>query len=226
MQSDNILKRLRHTIRNYDEESAKEVAEEVISTGIKPVKAVNEAAKTLNEIGVMFEEGEIYLPHLVMAAEVMEAILNKLKPHLSSEEREATKRGVVVLGTVKGDLHDIGQNIVGAMLSASGFEVHNIGKDQPVENFVSKAEEVNADIIAASALLLVTIPELGKLIRELKDLGIRKKYKVMIGGGAVNESHVKKFGADGTGKDAREAVKVAKKLMRQRKNKKEGKKCS
>jgi corrinoid protein of di/trimethylamine methyltransferase len=163
-------------------------------------------------VGEKFAKMEYYLPELMRCADAMKAALEVLKPHLGKGQ-ESGAQGIVVLGTIQGDLHDLGKNIVKTMLLAAGFTVHDLGCDVSIRRFVEKAEEVNADIIAASAILTTTMAYMPDLVDLLSEMGIREKFKVMLGGAPVTPDFATKAGADGYGENAGEAVRVAKGLM-------------
>ncbi|MEM3385747.1 MAG: corrinoid protein [Nitrososphaeria archaeon] len=214
MQKENILKELENAVENCDVEAAKEIAKKVLEAGIDPIEAIEEgAAKGVRKVGEKFHRGEVFLPHLVLAGDAMTEVVKILEKAIPKEKAAMSKRGIIVIGTVKGDIHDIGKNIVAAYLTAAGFEVHDLGKDVPEDRFIDKALEVNADIIAASALMTITMPAQKELIDELKRRNLREKFKVIVGGGCVFPEWAKEIGADGYGKDAIEAVEIAKKLV-------------
>jgi trimethylamine corrinoid protein len=209
-----VLNRLRDAVLKYDSEAAVEAANEAIALKIDPVKAIEEGlAKGLREIGDKFEEGELYLPHLIMGADAMEAAIHVLEGHMSKDLLESTSSGAVVIGTVEGDIHDLGLRIVASMLRANGFKVYDLGFNTKTLAFIQKAKDVNADIIAVSSLMTTTMPFMKDLIEALEASGLRDKYSVMIGGGPVSERWAKEIGASAYGRDASEAVRVAKELM-------------
>jgi methylmalonyl-CoA mutase cobalamin-binding domain/chain len=175
-----------------------------------PLEAIDVAAAAVKVVGEKFDCGEYFLPQVVLAADAMAAAMKIIEPNIPKDKVVAKKK--VVIGTVKGDMHDIGKNIVGAMLRAGGFDVFDVGKDVPVESFINKAEEVKADVIGASALLTATMPFQEELVEELQRLKLREKYKVILGGGPVNANWAESVGADGYGVDAIEAVKVVSRL--------------
>ena len=208
----NLVEELRKSILNFDENGSKEIAKKIVDAGIDPIQAIERGlVPGIREVGDKFEKGELFLPHLVIAADIAKSAIDILLP--SSSSKAKISKGKVVLGTVEGDLHDIGINIVSSMLTAAGFEVHNIGKDRPVKDFIEKAQSIGADIIGVSSLMTVTMPEQRKLIDELKDRGLRDKFKVMVGGGPVTMEWAKEIGADGYGRDASDAVRVAMNLL-------------
>jgi len=210
-----ILKKLRDAVTvGYDAEAAKSAAEEALRSKIDPVHAINELSKGIREVGDKFECGQAFLPELVMAGDAMKAAVAVLETPLSKEQRQAMQAGIVVFGTVKGDIHDIGKNIVVVMLEAAGFEVVDLGVDVPGSTFVSEAKNTGASFICASSLLTVTMQEIADLIQDLKRGGVRDKYKVLAGGGAVTQDWAKAIDSDGYGKDASEAVKVMEKLAK------------
>jgi len=209
-----ILERLSAAVQSYDADAAAEAAKEATENGVAPVKAIERGlAVGLRVIGDKFEAGELWLPHLVLGAEAMEAAIKVLEEHMPLEELEATSRGTVVIGTVEGDLHDLGLRIVASMLRANGFKVHDLGCDTSSMDFIDKAKEANADIIALSSLMTTTMPFMKDVIEALEAAGTRDQYKVLVGGGPVSAEWAKGIGADGYGRDAAEAVRVAMELL-------------
>lgn len=167
----------------------------------------------MTEVGSKFSEGEVYLPELLMAAEAWEAAMKILKPKLVASGASMKKRGTVVIGTVQSDIHEIGKNILANLLTTAGFDVHDIGCDAPAAKFLNKAEEVRADIIAASAIMSTTVPYQKDVIDLLESKGLRDEYIVMVGGGVVTQEWADKIGADGYGDLASDAVEIAKQLV-------------
>ena len=214
MEREGILKELRDGILNYDEERVKKAAQRALEVGIDPFRAIKDGlTPAIREVGGKFERMEIFLPHLMMATKAMEAGMAVLEPALSKRECHKVRLGKVVIGTVQGDIHSIGKNIVGAMLKAAGFEVIDIGVDVAVDEFVVAAEKANADIIAASALMSFTKVIQRDLVEYMRAVGVREKYKLMVGGGAVNEEWAKEIGADMYAEDAIKAVKAAMSIL-------------
>jgi corrinoid protein of di/trimethylamine methyltransferase len=205
-----ILEKLSQAVLNSDPPTAKSAAEEALANNIDPLEAIKAATDAIKIVGDKFEQMEIFLPHLIMAADAMTAAVDVLTPAIPKEK--AIKRPKFVLGTVKGDLHNIGKNIVGLMLKAAGFEVFDLGVEVPVEAFIEKANEVQSDIIGTSALMTTTMPVQKELVDDLIRLGLRNKYKVMIGGGCTTKKWSEEIGADGWGEMAPESVRVAKRL--------------
>lgn len=207
-----LLDSLKEAIIAIDEEKAKATAENIINKKIDPSIAIKYSiANAAIKVGEKFDSGEYYLPHLVMAGDLMEAVSAILEKNISAEQ--IGRKKVIVVGTVQADMHSVGKNIVSTMLKAGGFEVHDMGVDVPSMSFIQKAKEVNADMIALSSLLTTTMPYQREVIEDLASMGIRDKYKVMIGGGPVTKTFADEIGADGYGKDAIEALEVAKKLF-------------
>lgn len=165
----------------------------------------------MKEVGRLFEEGEFFVPEMLISARAMQSALVLLKPFLAASGAKAAGR--VAIGTVQGDLHDIGKNLVGMMLEGAGFEVIDLGTDVQPENFVDAVETKHADIIALSALLTTTMPKMQETIDALKAASLRDKVKVIIGGAPVTETYAKQIGADGYGPDASAASRLATKLM-------------
>jgi len=181
-----------------------------------PLKAVNEGfTKGMVIVGEKFARMEYYLPDLMRSAQAVNGAMEVLKPHLLQHEAGGTQ-GTVVLGTIQGDLHDVGKNIVRIMLRASGFTVHDLGVDVHVRRFIEEAEKVGADIIAASAILTTTMAYMPDLVELLTEMGVRDKYRIMLGGAPVTPDWAMKVGADGYGENATEAVEVAKRLMQEK----------
>ena len=166
----------------------------------------------MNEVGILFERGKLFLPHVMMAADAMTAGVNVLKD-LMPEGASGSKLGVIVNGTVEGDVHDIGKAIVSTMLQSAGFEVYDIGRDVPIRNFIEKAKEVNADMIGISALMTTTLQGQKDVIELLKEEGLRDKVKVMVGGAPATQAWADKIGADCYAENASEAVAKAKELL-------------
>ncbi|MEM4724352.1 MAG: corrinoid protein [Candidatus Hadarchaeum sp.] len=214
MLKEEILKELREGVLNYDEERVKRAAKKALDNGIDPYVAITEGlTPAIREIGEKFERMEIFLPQLTIAAKAMEAGVAVLEPSLDKAQGQKVKQGKVVIGTVQGDIHSIGKNIVATMLKAAGFEVIDLGVDVAVDKFIEAAERANADIIAASALMSFTKVMQRDLVEYMKSVGARGKYKLMVGGGPVNEEWAREIGADGYAEDAIKAVKVAKELV-------------
>jgi 5-methyltetrahydrofolate--homocysteine methyltransferase len=183
-----------------------------LAAGIPPATILNEGMiAAMNQVGKLFEEGEFFVPEMLISARAMQAGLAVLKPKLALADIKATGR--VVAGTVKGDLHDIGKNLVCMLLEGAGFEVIDLGTDVAPDKFVEVIKEGKADLVALSALLTTTMPNMRATIEGLKAAGLRDKAKVMIGGAPVTQNYADQIGADGYAPDASRAVALAKSLM-------------
>ncbi len=209
-----LFKEMSQSIIDGDDELAAELAKRALAEGVDPLKAINEGfVLGVNHVGEQFSCGEMFLPDLVMAGEAMKAAVAVLEPEMARLGTAREMLGTVVIGTVEGDIHDIGKTLVATMLSASGFEVHDMGVDVGIGTFVEKAREVDADIVALSALLTTTMVRQRDVIEALDDVGLRPKVKVMVGGAPVTTNWADEIGADGYSEDAIGAVGVAKKLV-------------
>ncbi|MCD6529004.1 corrinoid protein [Candidatus Bathyarchaeota archaeon] len=204
-----ILNRLRDSIVNFDIEGVREACKDAVESGIPPYRAVIDGmAKGMEIVGQKYEANEYFLAELIMAGETMKEGMKILEPHLKAGDVKATGR--VVVGTVKGDLHDIGKNIVVTLLKAAGFDVIDLGIDVPAEKFVEAVKNNSPDIVAMSALLTTTMTEMENIIKELEKAGLRDKVKVIIGGAPITPDYARKIGADAAAKDAVEGVKICK----------------
>jgi len=209
-----IFEAMAQSIIEGDRERAAELAFESISSGIEPLDAINKGFVIgVKKVGEDFSVGNAFIPELVVSGAAMKSAMDVLEPEIASRGTEKEKLGVIVLGTIEGDIHDIGKNLVSTMLSAYGFEVYDLGVDVPAIQMVDKAREVNADIVAVSALLTTTMMNQKRVIEVLIKEGIRDNVKVLVGGAPVDESWVEEIGADGYGDDAIQAVETAKKLL-------------
>jgi corrinoid protein of di/trimethylamine methyltransferase len=204
-----------NAVLTFDGDKVTEVTKKALKEGRDPVRIVDDLTKALRIVGKKFEDGEFFLMHLVAAAEPVQRVIKDiLEPEMLKKKESRKSLGKVVLGTVAGDIHDIGKNIVGAMLFAAGFEVYDIGKDIPPEQFVSKAKEVNANLVGASALLSTSLPMQREIVEGIVAAGLRDRVKLIFGGAPVTEEWVKEIGGDGYAENAMEAVNVAKKLLK------------
>jgi 5-methyltetrahydrofolate--homocysteine methyltransferase len=212
MNKEEFLDAIRDALVNLDLDKARRITRAALESGVDPreiiLKSIGEGMEI---IGRKFESSEYFIPELIIAGEIGKEISEMLKPYLKGEG--VRKAGKVVIGTVKGDLHDIGKNIVKMMLEAAGFEVIDLGVDVPKEKFVEAVRNEKPDILGMSALLTVTMVEMKNVIEALKEAGLRDKVKVIIGGAAVTEDYAKSIGANGYGADAIEGVKICKQWM-------------
>jgi corrinoid protein of di/trimethylamine methyltransferase len=214
MMNEEFFRTLTQSIIDGEVEEAEKLAQQSIEKGIDPLDAINHGFVVgINFVGEEFGKGEMFLPDLVLAGEAMKAAVAILEPEMAKRGTRRETLGTVVLGTVEGDIHEIGKTLVGTMLSASGFKVHDMGVDVKTEAFVAKAREVDADIVGLSALLTTTMIKQRDVIQALGEAGLRPKAKVMVGGAPVTSTWAEEIGADGYSEDAISAVAVAKNLV-------------
>lgn len=206
------LNLLYEAILNGKLEQAVDVTNQAIADGVEPQAIINGyMIKAMEEVGQRFQRGEAFVPNLLMAARAMKGSLDILKPLMKGDA--STTLGKVVIGTIKGDLHDIGKNLVASMLEGCGFEVINLGVDVPSDKFIAAIKENNADILCLSALLTTTMNYMKDVIEALKADGLRDQVKVMVGGAPVTAMFAEQVGADGYSEDASEAVALARRLV-------------
>jgi len=214
MSKEDLLKQARQAVIEGDEEAAEAVAKKVIAEGINPVEIINEGlSPAMTEVGDGFANEEIPLPGVLVAAEAMTRAIEIMEPHISKEEVAETL-GTVVIGTVEGDIHDIGKRIVATMLKVYGFEVHDLGRDVPIDVFVEKAKELKPDILGSSSLMTTTMGGQKILEEKLREIGIRDNFKTMIGGAATTQEWADKIGCDCYAEDANDTVLKAKELIK------------
>jgi len=209
-----LFQKMAQSVLDGDSDTASALAKEAVDAGIDPLEAITKGFVTgVNQVGESFACGQAFLPELVMAGEAMKAAVATLEPEMQKRGIQRTMLGKVVLATVEGDIHEIGKSLVGTMLSASGFQVYDLGVDVPAARIIAKVKEVDADIVGLSALLTTTMTKQKEVIDELDKLGLRKKVKVMVGGAPVTRDWVQKIEADGYSEDAIGAVTVAKQIL-------------
>lgn len=207
------MKKAAQTILDADEEAAVEVAKQSLEGGMDPLEMINAGfSDGIKQMGDLFDRGEVFLPTLIIASEAMVKAVKVLEAAMPAGTADK-KRGIIVLGTIEGDVHDIGKGIVATMLRVYGFEVHDLGRDVPIKTFVEKAQEVNADFVGSSALMTTTQPGQKKLEHALKEAGIRDKVKTMVGGAVATEHWRAKIGADIYAESASETVMKLKEIV-------------
>ncbi|MBI5589440.1 MAG: corrinoid protein [Deltaproteobacteria bacterium] len=207
-----VLKELADAVVAMDEDGAVALAHEALRQGINAHEAILEGlSKGMDAVGKKYESGEYFIPQLLVCSDAMNAAIEVLKPHLKGTD--AKSAGSVVIGVVEGDTHDIGKNLVKIMLESSGFKVHDLGRDVPMQKFMDEAEKVRAQMICLSTLMTTAMSSMEEVVRILKAAGLRDKYKVMVGGGPISQSFADAIGADGYASDAIHAVKKAKELL-------------
>ncbi len=206
------LSSLFNAILEGDVSATKEEVQAAVDSGLEAGHILNDGMiAAMKEVGRRFEEGEYFVPEMLISARAMQAGLALLKPHLASSQVKSA--GKVAIGTVKGDLHDIGKNLVGLMLEGAGFEVKDLGVDVPAEKFVQAIQTDAVDIVALSALLTTTMPNMQATIEAVKQAGLRDKVKIIIGGAPVTQEFANQIGADGYSADASRAVSLAHSLL-------------
>ncbi|UCE14428.1 MAG: cobalamin-dependent protein [Candidatus Heimdallarchaeota archaeon] len=218
MTMESLYESLKRSVEEYEPDKAKKFAKELLNAGADSLTVINEVlGPTMEQIGEKFNRMEIFLPELMVAAQAMQAATSILTEHIKETTTEKPKaKGKVVIGTVHGDIHEIGKDIVKLMLEVSGFEVFDLGKDVPSMQFIEKAEEVGADVIALSALMTTTMGSQKEVIELLEALDKRKNYVVIIGGAPTTVTWQKEIGADGWAETAGEVGKLTAKLIEER----------
>jgi corrinoid protein of di/trimethylamine methyltransferase len=211
--SQEIYDKLAQAVIDGEPEDAEEFARQALDRGLDPLDCINRGLSPgIDRVGELFASGEYFLPDLIIGGDAMKAALGVLEPALTGgQERKVL--GQVVLGTVEGDLHEIGKTLVGTMLTANGFLVTDIGVDKSAAEFVAAVKETGATLVGASALLTTTMLHQQEVIEALKEAGLRDQVKVLVGGAPITESWAEKIGADGYADDAISAVAVAKRLV-------------
>jgi corrinoid protein of di/trimethylamine methyltransferase len=196
-------------------DKARQLAGEALRAGIDPLAAIDEGFKPgMDVVGEGFAKGELFIPDLMMSGEAMKAAIATLEPELMKRKQQREVLGKVVIGTVQGDIHEIGKTLVATMLAANGFEVHDLGVDVSSQQFIDKVREVDADVVGLSALLTTTIFNQEQVILSLEEAGLRDQVKVIIGGVPASPEWADEIGADAYAENATEAVAVVKQLVR------------
>jgi len=212
--TEQLFSQMTQSIIEGDSDLSAQLAEQALKEGIDPLEAITRGyVPGIDHVGSEFAKGNAFLPELVMSGEAMKAAVTLLEPEMMKRGTQRQMLGKVVLGTVEGDIHEIGKSLVGTMLTAAGFEVFDLGVDVPVEKIIGKAIEVDADIIALSALLTTTMVKQREVIDELEKEGLRSRFKIIVGGAPVTRDWVQKINADGYSEDAIGAVSLAKSLL-------------
>ncbi len=206
------LSRLRDAIIDGEDKLALQLTREALEEDVNPSQLINQwMIPAMDEVGRRFEAQEFFIPEIMLSARAMKSALELLRPLLTASGAQPTGR--VVIGTVKGDLHDIGKNMVGSMLEGAGFEIYDLGIDVSAEKFIAAIQNQNAHILALSALLTITMPEMKHTIEAVSRAGIRDRVKILIGGAPVTQDYANEIGADGYGDSASSAVTVARRLL-------------
>ena len=209
-----VLEQLHESVIIGEPDQAKDLAAQALEAGVAPLTAIEEALNPAKEIvGEKYESAEYFIPDLVMSAEAMKAAMAVFEPELIARQEKRQVLGTVVIGTVEGDIHEIGKSLVATMLSAAGFEVHDLGVDVAASAFVKQVQETGANIVGLSALLTTTMRNQEVVIEALKEAGLRDEVKVVIGGAPASTEWAKTIGADAYAENANEAVEVVKQLL-------------
>jgi methanogenic corrinoid protein MtbC1 len=201
-----------NTLADLKEEEALKIVKDRLNAGEEPLKILEDARKGMEIVGKRFADSEYFIPDLVYSGEILKAVTELVKPKLT-QAAESKKLGKVVFGTVAGDIHDIGKDIVVFMLDVNGFEVHDLGVDVPVQKFVDKIKETGAPVVGLSGFLALAFDSMKETVEAIKAAGLRDKVKIMIGGGQISDEIKKYTGADAYGKDAMAGVTLAKKWV-------------
>ncbi len=211
---DEIIAKAKEAIANFDNDAAAAAAQEGLDAGISPVDIIQDGFTTaMNEVGDQFEAGTLFLPHVIAASEAMTAGVDVLTPALEALGAETESRGKIVIGTIEGDIHSIGKDIVATMLKIAGFEVFDLGRDVPIASYVEKAKEVGAQVVASSALMTTTMVSQIQIEEQLKEAGLRDSLKTMVGGAPVTQDWADKIGADVYGENASDVVTKLKEMF-------------
>ncbi|MBI4330178.1 MAG: cobalamin B12-binding domain-containing protein [Chloroflexi bacterium] len=208
-----IIDEVAQAVEQIREEEAEALVRRALNEGVDPAELLNKGVLLgMKGLGKKFSEGEYFLAELIMGSTIGKQCIDLITPYLPSADRR--KSGVVVIGAVKSDIHSIGKDLVAMQLRISGYEVHDMGIDVPTMKFIEKAREVKADIIGQSAFLVSTIPYTAELVKYLNDTGLRKNFKVIIGGTGTSDQYARSIGADGWAKDCFDAVGLCDRLVR------------
>ena len=214
--SDELFAKLTNSLVDGDPDAAAALTREGLAAGLEPMAIIRQGLMPgMDIVGQKFSDGEYFLPDLIIAAEGMKMAMELLEPELRARQQTLETAGVVVIGTVKGDIHEIGKSLVATMLSANGFTVYDLGVDVPKEAFIAKIKETGANILGMSALLTTTMTQQREVIKALEEAGLRAQVKVMVGGAPVTKGWAEEIGADDYAEDAMGAVQKAKKLVSQ-----------
>jgi corrinoid protein of di/trimethylamine methyltransferase len=209
---DAILETLRAAVLAGDVDRAVEAARRALEAGLPPIHAIEQGLNPgIREVGERFNRLEVFLPEMVLSAKAMEAAVGVLEPHLGEASRQ--KKGNVLIGTVKGDIHDIGKNIAIALLKVNGYQVEDLGKDVSSSDFVDRAVKSGAQLVGLSGLLTTSLPMMREVIQIMEEDGVRHRFKVIIGGGPTSQEYAREIGADGYAETAQDGVVLCDRLL-------------
>jgi 5-methyltetrahydrofolate--homocysteine methyltransferase len=212
--SEDLIAKITTSLVEGEPDETVQLTRQALEAGLEPMTIINQGlVPGMDVVGERFQSGEYFLPHLIIAANGMQQAMELLEPELQARQQAVKTAGTVVIGSVAGDIHEIGKSLVATMLSASGFQVHDLGVDVPTATFVAKVREAGANLLGLSALLTTTMTVQREVIEALDEAGIRDQVKVIIGGAPVNQEWVEAIGADGYAEDAVGAVELARQLV-------------
>ncbi|WNY29120.1 Methionine synthase [Methanimicrococcus stummii] len=203
---DEVIAMAKEAIMEFDGEMAEEAAQEGLKAGVNPVEIIQAYTDAMGDVGVQFEAGTLFLPHVLAASEAMNAGIKILKPEMEKTKAETTSKGKVVIGTIEGDIHSIGKDIVVSMLGIAGYDVIDLGRDVPIKTFVESVKENKPAIVGSSALMTTTMVNQIQIEEQLKEAGVRDSVKTMVGGAPCTQDWADKIGADIYGESATDAV--------------------
>jgi corrinoid protein of di/trimethylamine methyltransferase len=214
MPNERLFEEMAQAVIDGVPDKARDLAGEVLRLGIDPLAAIDQGLKPgMDVVGEGFAKGELFIPDLMMSSEAMKAAIGILEPELTKRKQERQVLGKVVIGTVQGDIHEIGKTLVATMLAANGFEVHDLGVDVSPQQFLDKVRQVNPDVLGLSALLTTTLLNQETVILTLKEAGLRDQVKVIVGGVPASPEWAEEIGADGYAENATQAVQVVRQLV-------------
>lgn len=211
-----ILEKLVQAVQDGKAEPAAALAQEAMAAKMEPLPVVDALTEGIREVGARFERMEVFLPEMMLAARAMQKALEPLEPYLDRGKAQREQKGTVVIGTVEGDIHEIGKNIVALLLEVNGFVVHDLGPDVNALDFIKRAQAVSADIIGASALMTTTMPGQEEIIELLRDMGLRDRFHVAVGGTPVSQEWAEEICADSWAENATQAVDILEQAMKRR----------
>lgn len=201
----------------FDDRAATQAAEEALDAGISPAELIEDGyTVAMNEVGELFAKGKMFLPHVIAASEAMQGAIKTLMPELERTNAQTKSKGTIVIGTIEGDIHSIGKDIVATMLRIAGYKVYDLGRDVPIMSYIEKAKEVKADIVASSALMSITMINQIQIEEQLKEAGLRASLKTMVGGAPVTQDWARRIGADIYAENAGDAVSKINSLFRKK----------
>ena len=208
-----ILNKLVAAVQEGEGEEARALAEQAMAEKVDPLKAVDALTGAIRDVGDRFARMEVFLPEMMLAAQAMQRALEPITPYLEERKAQRQSKGTVVIGTVEGDIHEIGKSIVALLLEVNGYVVHDLGADINALDFIKRAQEVEADVIGASALMTTTMPGQQEIVELLKDMKLRERFLVMVGGTPVTDAWAEEIGADAWAENAMQAVAVLDRVM-------------